>query len=134
VAGSDDDLLDELRALVERFPLPHPLWHRYVGEMHEMIVDLTAALDALATLSRARDELRRHVDGDADPPPEHAGGPTVAAARARLRALPVPQGEHPYLDEILLTLEAAEAALAALASSDGDRALAEAIRRLAGQP
>ena len=124
------ELLAELRTLAERFPLPHPLWHRYVPQLHETVVDLTAALDAIAGLPAAQDALLTQVEGEADYPAEDAGGATVAAARGRLRALPVPQGEHPYLDEILLTLEAAEAALAALATPEGDRAFAAALDRL----
>jgi hypothetical protein len=124
------ELLAELRALAERFPLPHPLWHRYVPQLHGAIVDLTAALDALAALPPAQDELLAQVEGEAELPAEDAGGATIAAARERLRALPIPQGEHPYLDEILLTLEGAEAALAALATPAGDRAFAAALARL----
>jgi hypothetical protein len=124
------ELLAELRALAERFPLPHRLWHRYVPQLHEAVVDLTAALDALAALPAAQDELLAQVEGEAELPAEDAGGATIAAARGRLRALPIPQGEHPYLDEILVTLEGAEAALAALATREGDRAFAAALERL----
>ena len=124
-AGS---LLGELRPLIERLPLPHPLWHRYVPLMHEVVADATAALAALETLPAARAELRRQLEGDGDYPPDDAGGPAIAAARLRLRELPVPQGEHPYLDEILLALEAAEAVLAALAAAGGDGAFARESR------
>jgi hypothetical protein len=130
VTDDASDLLVEMRALAERFPLPHPLWHNYVPQMHAMIVDLTAALAALADLPRSQENLVAQVEGDADYPAEDAGGAAIASARRRLRALPIPQGEHPYLDEILLTLEAAEAALAALATAEGDRTFAAALARL----
>jgi hypothetical protein len=123
-------LLAEMRSLVQRLPLPHPAWHRYVPEMHAVVMDAIAALDALAAAPGAHDELNRQVNGDAAYPADDAGGPTVAAARARLRELPIPQGEHPYLDEILLTLEASEAALAALAVAGGEAAFAEALQSL----
>jgi hypothetical protein len=123
-----ETLLAEMRSLVERLPLPHPAWHRYVPEMHAVVVDTLAALDALAAEPGTHEELRRQVDGDAAYPAGDAGGPTVAAARPRLRRLPIPEGEHPYFDEIWLTLEAAEAALAALAVAGGEAAFAEALR------
>ena len=122
--GEADELLAEMRRLAERFPLPHPLWHRYVPQMHEVVHDLFTALDALALLPDAQVELMRQVEGGAEYPADDSGGPAVAAARARLRGLPIPQGEHPYVDEILVTLEAAEAALAALAVAGGEAAFA----------
>jgi hypothetical protein len=132
VGASDaaDALLGELRTLLERLPLPHPLWHPYVSEMHEVVFDATAALDAVARFPQAHPELRLQVAGDADYPPDGAGGPALAAARARLRALPIPHGEHPYLDEILVALDAAEAALATLAAAGGESAFAAALARL----
>ena len=130
MSSSDEtgELLAELRRLAERFPLPHPIWHRFVPEMHDVIRDLFVALDVIAVLPGARAELLRRVEGVARQPPDESGSPVIAAARARLRALPVPQGEHPYLDEILVTLEAAEAVLAALATADGEAAFARRLQ------
>jgi hypothetical protein len=122
--GAADDVIAEMRALVERFPVPDPRWHLYVPAVREVRRDLAVALDALAALPDAQAELLRHIDGVAPSPPADAGGPRIAAARARLRDLPTPLGHHPYLDEILVTLEAAEAALAALASAGGEAAFA----------
>ena len=121
-AGVDDahELLAEMRRLAERFPVPHPLWHRYVPQMREVIADFRAAVVALESLPDAHDELLRQVEGTADDVAADAGGPALAAARERLRSLPVPEGEHPYIDEILVGLEAADAALAALAAAGGD--------------
>jgi hypothetical protein len=121
------ELLDELRRLAKRFPLPHPIWHRFVPEMHEVVRDLFTALDAIATLPRAQLELVLQVEANAEHANENAGGPALAAAQARLRDLPIPQGEHPYLDEILITLQAAKAALAALAAADGEAAFAHRL-------
>jgi hypothetical protein len=121
-----EELLGELRRLAERFPLPHPIWHRFVAEMHDVIRDLFVGLDAIAAVPRAQAELIRQVEGDARP--LDAGGPAIAAARARLRELATPQGEHPYLDEILVTLEAADAVLAALAIAGGEEAFAERLQ------
>jgi hypothetical protein len=129
VAADAKGLLAELRTLVERMPLPHPVWHRYVPEMHAAVVVATAALDVLEQLPEAAAELRRQVEGDAAYPDDAAGGPAIAAARARLRAVPIPEGEHPYLGEIMLALEAAEAALATLAATAADSEFAEAWAR-----
>jgi hypothetical protein len=124
-----DELLAELRRLAQRFPLPHPIWHRYVPEMHAVIRDLFVALEAVEDEPRVQAELRRRVDEDAADPPENAGGPTLAAARARLRNLPVPEGEHPYRDEIAVTLAAARALLGALAVAGGEAAFARQVGR-----
>jgi len=123
-----DELLAELRLLAERLPLPHPYWHPYTDEMHVVMRDLFAALDAIALLPPARVELERHVEGEVEFPPPDAGGLALAAARRRLRDLPVPQGEHPYLAEIVPTLEAAAAALAALTVPGGEQAFAGRLR------
>ena len=40
------------------------------------------------------------------------------AENERLRALPIPEGQHPFLDEILPVLEAAELLLCALAAEE----------------
>jgi hypothetical protein len=126
-----NELLVEMRALVERFPVPDARWHLYVPAVRHVQRDLGAALDALDTLPDAQVELLRQVEGVAEYPPDHAGGPMLAAARARLRHLPVPRGEHPYLDEIVVTLEAAEAALASLASAAGEAAFAAKVSHAA---
>ena len=124
-----DDLLAELRRMAERLPLPHPFWHPYTDEMHVVVRDLFAALDAIALIPPAHVELLRHIEGEAEIPPPDAGGPAVAAARRRLRDLPVPQGEHPYLAEIVPTLEAAASALAALTVPSGEKAFASQLGR-----
>jgi hypothetical protein len=121
-------LLAELRRLAERFPLPHPIWHPYVAEMHAVVRDLFTALDAIAAVPGAPAELVQRIDGPDGPSPGGAGGPALAAARDRLHALPRPQGEHPYLDEILVALEAAAAALDALAEADGEAEFARALQ------
>jgi hypothetical protein len=122
-----DELVAELRRLATRFPLPHPIWHAYTDDMHAVLRDLLAALDAIAFVPSVQIELARLIETQGEPPPPDAGGPIVAAARKRLRDLPVPQGEHPYLDEIVPTLEAAAAALAALTVPDGEQAFARQI-------
>lgn len=129
MAAEAESLIAELRTLIERLPLPHPLWHRYVPEMHAAVTDATAALEALEQLPGAAAELRRQIEGEATYPEDGAGGAAIAAARGRLRAVPIPQGEHPYLDEIMLALEAAEVALATVAAIGADDAFGTALAR-----
>jgi hypothetical protein len=127
-------LLEQVRQLARDFPLPHPRWHRFVPLMHEVIDDLTAALDAVASSPAALQELVDAVAGDL-PEPFDPSGPSLAGAQARLRDLPLPAGEHPYLDEIALALEGARAAIAVLMSfDDGEERFSEARRQLAAQP
>jgi hypothetical protein len=129
----DDDaqqLLEQIRRLARDFPLPHPRWHRFVPLMHDVVDDLTAAVDAVATSPAAVRALAEAVEGTKREPLD-APGPSLAAARARLRELPLPAGEHPYLDEIVLALDGAAAVFVALASiPDGEERFAEARLRL----
>lgn len=127
-ASAAAELLEELRRLVTRFPIPHPSWHAHVPEILAVIRDLEAAIAALRTLPDAQAELLLLVEGQARPPQEEPSGEALAGAQGRLRALPIPAGEHPFLDEISVTIEAAEAALAALASSRGGRRAFAAAR------
>jgi hypothetical protein len=124
------ELVAELRRLAERLPLPHPFWHPFTAEMHVVVRDLFAALDAIVLVPQAQLELLRHVEGQAEMPPPDAGGPAVAAARRRLRDLPVPEGEHPYIAEIVPTLDAAALALAALTVPGGEQAFASQLGNL----
>jgi hypothetical protein len=129
-----DELLDELRRIADRFPLPHPFWHRYVPQMREVVADFHAAVAAIESLPEAQHELSRRVEGVGEDVAPDAGGPELAAARQRLRSLPVPEGEHPYIDEILVGLEGADAALAALAvTNGGDAFTVERARRASSQ-
>lgn len=129
MSSRDDagELLADVRRLAERFPLPHPIWHRFVPEMHDVIRDLFVALDAIAELPEAQVELARRIENGSDRAADDAGGPAIRDACERLRNLAVPQGEHPYLDEIRVTLDAAGALLSALVAADGE---AEFARRL----
>lgn len=102
--------------------------------MHEVVDDLTAALDAVASSPAALQGLVNAVAGDL-PEPLDPAGPSLAGAHARLRDLPLPAGEHPYLGEIVLALEGARAAIAVLMSlDDGEERFTEARHRLAAQP
>lgn len=114
-----EELVAELESLARELPVPHPSWHGFVPEMREMTASLLVATAAIRTLPEALEELARQVEGSAEYPPDDAGGAALAEARRQLRRLPLPAGQHPFLDEIVPTYEAAEAALAALAAVPG---------------
>jgi hypothetical protein len=105
-----------LRELARRFPIPEPRWHRHVDAMLACRRDLeqaTRAIEADDAAARALDALVEQEALDV----RAARPPAVAAALERLDRLPVPEGEHPFLDEIVPTLHAMRAALLAVAAS-----------------
>lgn len=117
------DLREAVTALAATFPVPSPSWHRYVPEMRACLADLRAALAACDGGPEALDLAASAVEGALDSAfdAEHAG-PALRDAYRRLGLLPVPAGEHPYLDEIVPTLEALEALLVAISHVPAARA------------
>jgi hypothetical protein len=105
---------DELRALAAAFPVPEQRWHAHVPEMRACMRDFRAAIRALDADPRAQEELDRLLDGS---PPADAAPAPVPEALARLDKLPAPEGEHPFVAEILPTLEAMRVVLHAVAAS-----------------
>jgi hypothetical protein len=75
------------------------------------------------------DLIDRALDGDLDAAFASDTNAELAAGYERFRTLPIPAGEHPFLDEILPTLEAVEAALVCL-SLDPDAARTFAATKL----
>lgn len=109
------DLYEAVTELADAFPVPHPSWHGYVPEMRACVTDLRRALAVSAEAPELLELAARSVDGDLEEGFDaHAAGPRLAVAYRRLGLLPVPAGEHPYLDEIVPTLEAMEALLVAV--------------------
>lgn len=101
-------VVEELRALALGLPIPQPAWHPHVEAIRRVRDDLLAALDQIEADVRAVEALERLLEG--------APAPDVSTAELdRIEALPVPQGEHPYLDQILPVIEAARLAQLALA-------------------
>lgn len=125
---TDAELLAHIRRLARDFPFPDSRWHAYVSLIQDVVDDLNAASDAIGASPRAATELARLIEQERFPAVEPPG-PALAAAGSRLRELPVPDGEHPYVDEIRLALEAAAAAIAALSSVPGGEQAFEAARR-----
>jgi hypothetical protein len=109
------ELHETISALANAFPLPQPSWHGHVPEMRACLSDLRHALADAAEAPELFELAARSIEGELEHAFDtHAAGPRLAAAYRRLSALPVPAGEHPYLDEIVPTLEAMEAMLVAV--------------------
>jgi hypothetical protein len=100
-------VIDELRALAERMPVPAEEWHPHVALIRRVKEELLDALDEIEQDPTAAAALVQLVE---------RGEPATATTRA-LAALPVPQGEHPFLDEILPVLDLARLARQALAAA-----------------
>jgi len=113
--GRTRELYEAVAALAGAFPVPHPSWHGYVPEMRACLADLERALEVSEQAPETLALALRAVEGELEHgfDARHAG-PGLAAAYRRLGTLPVPAGEHPFLDEIVPTLEAVEALLVAV--------------------
>jgi len=112
------ELLTELRRLSVRLPVPQRSWHPHVRLVAACRNDLEQAL-ALATDSpEAGERVAALVGGELELTFDPDASPELSAARRRLEALPIPDGQHPYLDEILPALEALGLLLVGL-SHDG---------------
>jgi hypothetical protein len=109
-AGS---LVDELRAVWDRVPIPRESWHPGAAMIARLDQDVRNALRALADEPGADSALAEALSREDGT----AGEGAVGEALRRLAELPRPDGKHPYLDDVLPGLEAAEALLAAVASS-----------------
>lgn len=108
------ELLDTLRSLCVRLPVPGARWHPHVASIAAVRNDFE---DALAQAAASRDALRLLdllVAGSAEAGFDRTRSPQLTAAWDRLEALPVPEGRHPYLDEILPALDAHRLLLVAL--------------------
>lgn len=124
-----DELYGTVSALAAAFPVPHPSWHRYVPEMRACLDELRRALAVSAREPAVLDLVLHAIDGELEASfDEHLAGPRLAAAHRRLCALPAPAGEHPYLDEIVPTLEAMEALLVGVSLVPAAAALFERAR------
>lgn len=113
------ELLWELAA---RFPVPEERWHAHVPAMRRCVRDFRAAIQAVQADLWAAAALDRIIE-DGKEPAVPSG--LVAEALGRLDELPAPEGEHPFIGEILPTLAAMRAALYAVAAS------ADAMREFA---
>lgn len=107
-------LLEALHDLCARLPVPDGRWHPHVAAIAACRADFASALSLVADDPEALRLLDRLVDGAAAAEFDPARSPELAAAWERLDALPVPEGRHPFLDEIMPALDAYRLLLIAL--------------------
>lgn len=112
------ELLTDLRCLCARLPLPQPSWHPYVPLIAACRTDFEQALALAADSPEAVERVAALVGGELELTFDPDASPELTAAWQRLEALPLPNGQHPYLDDILPALEALRLLLVAL-SHDG---------------
>lgn len=80
-----------MRELLDAFPTPGP-WHPYSDAIRELAADYRRAVETLEAGGRWPQE-------------------EVAVARERLGGMIDPEGRHPFVDEIVETLQAMREAL-----------------------
>ena len=120
VAVGTGELLADLRCLCGRLPVPQPTWHRYVAQITGCRADFERALDLAAEHPETLGLVATLIDGSAEPSFDPAASAELTAAWQRLEALPMPSGQHPYLDDILPALEAHGLLLVALSHTIRD--------------
>jgi hypothetical protein len=109
-----DDLYLELRRLCERLPLPDASWHPFAGLIGQLRADMGVALDVCAERPALRSVLAEVVAGERSLVFDGGAERELTEAHRRLHALPMVEGRHPFIDEIVPTLEGAEALLVCL--------------------
>jgi hypothetical protein len=120
--------LDVLLEVCSRLPVPDPGWHPHARAIGAVRADFEHAVEIAQLVPEVLEEVARSIDADDLAALAPSAGPELRAAWARLEALPVPEGRHPFLDEIVAALEAAKVTLAAVGRS------AEASRRFERRP
>ena|GEM_PF-1915452 len=113
------ELLAELRRLHARLPVPQPAWHPYVPLIAAARDDLERALALAAERPDSLELAAALLDGGPEPAFDEDASPELTAAWRRLEALPLPDGRHPYLDDILPVVEGLRLLLVALSRTGG---------------
>lgn len=123
---ADIDLVGELRALWERVPAPKDRWHPWSDVLARLRDDVRTGVATLEADEEGRRQLGRILAGES----VDAGAglaDELGAAIRRLAELPRPDGKHPFLEDVLVGLEAALALLTAAACSPTARARFNAL-------
>ena len=107
-------LLVELRSLQTRLPVPQPHWHPHVARIAACRDDFAQAIEELDGDPEALDLLAALVDGASEPDFAADASEPLAAAWQRLESLPLPEGQHPFLHEIVPALDALRLVLVTL--------------------
>ena len=97
-------MIDDLLQLASRLPVPEGAWHPHAALIRAVRDELLVDLARLRACPDAEERLTALLGVDLAPRPGSA-----------LARLPLPEGRHPYLDEIRPALEAARLVQGALA-------------------
>lgn len=108
------EVIGELRGLWARLPIPEPSWHPHVALIRACRDDLEHAIAAAADRPAALDLLAALIDGGPEPAFDRDASGKLTGAWERLQALPLLEGQHPFLDEIVPALDALRLLLVAL--------------------
>ena len=118
VAAATDTapLLAELQDLCARLPVPQPSWHPYVSQIAACRSDFEQAVTRAAEWPVVLDRFAALINEEHDASFDPDRSSWLTAAWQRLQALPLPDGEHPYLDDIRPALESHRLLLIALST------------------
>ena len=119
VASEAGELLRELRRLCDQLPVPQPSWHSYVAQIADCRTDFAHSLDLAARHPAVLELVAALIDGSVELGFDVNAPHELTAVWRRLEALPLPSGQHPYLDEILPALEGHRLLLLALSHTVG---------------
>lgn len=114
VASETSELLTELHGLCDRLPVPQSGWHPYVAQIAACRSDFERSLDLAIDWPKALELVAGLLESSSEPSFDEDTTPELSAAWQRLQTLPLPDGQHPYLDDILPALVAHRLLLVAL--------------------
>lgn len=114
MTAAQQELYDSLSGLCVRLPVPGGSWHIYEAAITAARTDFERALVACVSHPAVFDLLAVALAGELDLAFDPDAAPQLTAAYERFGTLPIPRGRHPFLDEIVPTLEAIEATLLCL--------------------
>lgn len=114
------ELLAELETLCARMPVPQSSRHPYVASIAACRNDFEHALALAAGSPAALELVDALLAGEVEPSFDPDASLALTAAWQRLVTLPVPEGQHPYLDDTLPALEALRLLLVALSHATAD--------------
>ena len=116
LATDTSELPAELLRLCARLPVPRPSWHPYVSQIAACRSDFEQALALAAEHPAVLERVAALIDDEHELTFEPNASTWLTLAWQRLAALPLPEGQHPYLDEVLPALDALRLLLVALSS------------------
>ena len=122
-----------LRELAEDFPTPDGRWHPFDAPIRACRRDFDLSIRSVESDHRAMEALELLLERDALEEPGDLDA-AVVHALARLDGLPAPEGQHPFIAEILPTLHAMRAVLYAVAASPGATGVFRALQQEDGRP